>query len=104
MYLKSWGVYGAGITFREVNTTLCTKDHFNDVEGSNPESKFFKTFQNSEADLNKYGTAMKCITDDMTSIFGNYDTASAENFVVVFETCDSNIRTCKTDQEIKDWI
>ena len=35
MYLKSWGVYGAGITFREVNTTLCTKDHFNDVEGSN---------------------------------------------------------------------
>ena len=47
---------------------------------------------------------MKCITDDLTSIFGNYDTASAENFVVVFETCDRSERTCKTDQEIKDWI
>ena len=83
---------------------MCTNDHFNDVQGSNSKSKFFRTFVNSETDLKKYGTAMKCITDDLTSIFGNYDTATAENFIVVFETCDKNIRTCKSDQEIKDWI
>ena len=45
---------------------------------------------------------MKCITDDMTSIFGNYDTHKAENFMVVFETCDKNKRTCKTEKEIND--
>ena len=33
---------------------------------------------------------MKCITDDLTKIYGNYDTYVASNFMVVFELCDQN--------------
>ena len=58
MYLKSWGVSGESfaINFDELNTTVCKKNDFNDVEGSNSESKFFKTSENSKKDLERYGT------------------------------------------------
>ena len=39
-------------------------------------------------DLDKYGTQFKCITDDMTQIYGNYDTYLALNLMIVFELCD----------------
>ena len=42
--------------FKELNTTVCNKSDFNDVEGSNTESKFFKTGVNSQPDLDRYGT------------------------------------------------
>ena len=50
MYYKSWGVHSDDfkIIFEEVNTTACNKSDFNDVEGSNSESKFFKTGVNSQ--------------------------------------------------------
>ena len=68
MYLKSWGVDGNDykIKFKEVNTTACNKSDFNDVEGSNSESNFFKTGVNSQPDLDKYGTQLKCIADKNT--------------------------------------
>ena len=47
---------------------------------------------------------MKCITDDLTQIYGNYDSYSAENLMVVFELCDPDKTTCKSEQKIKEWI
>ena len=48
-YLKSWGVYDDDdiITFTEVKTRMCNKEDFNDVNGTNKESKFYKTRLNS---------------------------------------------------------
>ena len=48
-YLKSFGNSDddGGITFTEVNTRTCTKKDFNDVEGTNKESKFYKLGSNS---------------------------------------------------------
>ena len=47
---------------------------------------------------------MKCITDDSTQIYGNYDTYTAQNLMVVFELCDPNKTLCKREEEIKAWI
>ena len=75
MYLKSWDEDAEElvIKFEEVKTSVCKKNNFNDVEGSNSESKFFRTAVNSQKDLDRYGTSMKCIDGDLTQIYGNYD-------------------------------
>ena len=43
---------------------------------------------------------MKCITDDLTEIQGNYNTYSAQNLMVVFEKCDPEKQKCKSESEI----
>lgn len=47
---------------------------------------------------------MKCLDEDLTQLFGNYDSKMANNLMIVFEKCDKEVRTCKTDQEITDWL
>ena len=49
MYYKSWGNTGDGfaVMFEEVNTKVCKKEDFNDKDGSNTKSKFFKTAKTS---------------------------------------------------------
>ena len=51
---------------------------------------------------------MKCSTDDLTQIYGNYDTYTTQNLMVVFEKCtnstDSNEIVCRSEDEIKNWI
>lgn len=106
MYLKSWDETAeeVAIKFQEVNTSACKQNNLNDVEGSNSESKFFKTALNSQKDLDRYGTSMKCSTDDLTEIYGNYDTYITQNLMIVFEKCtnstDSNEIVCRSEDEI----
>ena len=66
MYYKSWGNTGDGfaVMFEEVNTKVCKKEDFNDKDGSNTKSKFFKTAKTSQNDLDRYGTQLKCIADE----------------------------------------
>ena len=52
------------------------------------QSKFFKTDSDSMKDLKIYGPKMKCIDDDSMSIFGHYDSSSANNLMIVFEKCN----------------
>ena len=45
MYIKYWGNYegsDGSFGFREVETELCSQDDFNNVEGTNTKSKFFR--------------------------------------------------------------
>ena len=85
---------------RQKNTTFCDRKDFNDVEGSNSKSKFFPSRVHSQQDIEKYGHQMKCITDDLTEIQGNYNTYSAQNLMVVFEKCDPEKQKCKSESEI----
>ena len=71
MYIKYWRenleVAGddEGFGFREVKTKQCDPERdFNDEDGSNKQSKFFKADPDSMIDLNTYGPKMKCIDDD----------------------------------------
>ena len=46
MYMKSWNVYdetNGEVFFRPLKTRPCTFNDFNDLEGSNSESRFFRT-------------------------------------------------------------
>ena len=44
MYIKSWNVYDdVEINFREVKTKYCEEKDFNNSEGSNSQSKFYRS-------------------------------------------------------------
>ena len=49
---------------------------------------------------------MKCIDDDQFDIIGNYNTDRAQNFMIVFEKCNSEVlgRACKDDKDINEWL
>ena len=38
------------------------------------------------------------------SIYGNYDSPSVNNLMIVFEKCNPEERKCKSDKEISDWL
>lgn len=57
MYIKYWGVFegsegaigGDGtFDFKEIKTKLCEKNDFNNVEGTNEKTKFYRTDAESE--------------------------------------------------------
>ena len=56
-YHKSWGVHDDDdkISFKELNTEMCRKEDFNNIHGTNSDSKFFKTRPQSEQDIKVYG-------------------------------------------------
>ena len=44
MYIKSWDVYNnVALDFREVKTRYCEEKDFNNIEGSNNQSKFYRS-------------------------------------------------------------
>ena len=47
---------------------------------------------------------MKCIDQSSTEIFGSYNTDRASNLMVVFEKCNSEFETCKSEAEIDKWL
>ena len=49
---------------------------------------------------------MKCLEEGQFDITGNYNTDKANNIMIVFEKCNSEIlgRSCKTDIEIDEWL
>ena len=53
---------------------------------------------------------MLCFEDNADmKLWGNYDTSSARNLMLVFEKCDNSTRSnteepCKSEAEIDDWM
>ena len=67
MYTKAWDALDpetkGSLIWTELETHLCKKEDLNDVDGSNKNSKFFKTDPVSEADLITYGPKMRCLAE-----------------------------------------
>ena len=53
--------------------------------------------------LKVYYPKMKCIDIDLF-VFGDYTSHAANNLNIVFEKCDSVVRTCKSNEEIENWL
>ena len=48
---------------------------------------------------------MKCVDEGAeTEIFGSYNTDRASNLMIVFERCNTSLRTCKADDVIEKWL
>ena len=46
MYSKNWNIYDetkGAINFDEIETRQCSEDDFNDIEGSNTKSRFYRS-------------------------------------------------------------
>ena len=68
---------------------------------------FYKTKPESLVDAEIYGPKMKCLTNlGDYDTFGNYDTASGANLMVIFEMCDPEKSSvpCKSPEEIIEWM
>ena len=48
---------------------------------------------------------MKCLhNEEKTEITGSYNADIASNLMIVFEKCNSTVSTCKSDEEINEWL
>ena len=82
---------------------------FNDIEGSNAESEFFKASSSSYKDLQTYASRLRCLTspEKQLEIWGNYDTTKTSNLLTVFDRCNPNDNTgvvCQSDEKIEEWL
>ena len=92
--------------FRELETRDCRDDEFNSTDFEENYT-FYPPTRSAESDIKIYGPKMKCLenTDDV-KLWGNYDSTTARNIMVVFERCNAttNKDGCKSEQEIDDWM
>ena len=105
-YLKKWDRYdpAVGFGFYELETRPCEPSDFNTVEGSNPDSVFYRTNPFTARDLEVYGKKMKCLVNPDFDMYGSYGYDKGAHLMIVFERCDKSKRTCKTDTEIDEWL
>jgi len=53
--------------------------------------------------LADYIPTMQCI-DEPYALYGDFDTNIAHNLMVTFTKCDPEVRTCKSKEEIDQWL
>lgn len=105
-YIKYWNhpEFGDEFGFHELKSSMCDPEKdFNYMAGSNADSGFYPVLENSEADLRTYGHKLKCIREPY-NIFGDFNTYGTASLMVIFEKCDPSVRTCKSEQEIEEWM
>ena len=73
-----------------------------DMADSNEEPLFFPLNPVSEDDFKFYGPKLKCIKEPF-KLFGNFNSNSSSNLMVVFEKCDPSKRTCKSEDAYVEW-
>ena len=112
-YLKHWDVEKPenSVYFEELENRICTEQDFNDVDDSNSDvSNFYPLNKVSKPDLDSYGAGkMRCIKNlDDLKMWGNFDSNTASNLMIVFEKCDIGKRPpgakCKGEREIEEWM
>ena len=94
------------VAFIERESEICPQRYFNH-DGNSGDALFYKTKDESLGDAKIYGPKMKCLTNlEHYNTFGNYDTASGDNLMVIFEMCDPKKSSipCKSPEEIKQWM
>ena len=91
---------GGALSFAEIPTRPCTaKDFF-----EKSDSSFFPTKKTSIGDIELQQRKFKCIDTGLAyELFGNYDTQTASNLMVVFEQCNKEKQKCKDDDFIAKW-
>ena len=92
------------VKFKEIETRACLESDFNWEGNENADSIFFPT-EKSVHDLKKYWRSLRCAknSDDLYTA-GNYDTATLDSLMVVFEKCTYDFGLCATDDEIATWL
>ena len=75
--MKSWNVSDetkGKITFEPIKTRKCNEDDFNDLEGSNSQSRFYKSESQYTFDATKdYVEQMLCLDEDQINMYGHYN-------------------------------
>ena len=109
--MKNWNTYDevtkGAILFDEIETRQCSEDDFNDLEGSNTKSRFYRSGEYTINTIKLINQQMICIKDDnVYNMYGHYDAGQARNLMIVFEKCDTEKgdTKCKSPDEIEKWL
>ena len=72
------------------------------VKGGQTQSNygFFKSSEVTERVLTTYMDSLYCI-DEPYEMFGDYESETASNLIVVYEKCDPERRKCKSPEVIE---
>ena len=62
---------------------------------------FFKSSEVTEKVLTAYMDTLYCINEPF-EMFGDYESETASNLIVVYEKCDPERRKCKSPEVIED--
>ena len=91
-FYKSWGIKPgqSGIDWQELPTRACTEAELGINGKSDPDSLFYKPHKNTESHLEVYHKKLKCLDLDKVEIQGDYNSAKARSFTVLFVKCDSS--------------
>ena len=91
----------------DVKTRPCTTADFNDEEGTNDDSYFFKSEQGSYHWLETYATQMQCLEEpEALEIWGNNLVYNQKLLSVSFVACNNATSSvvCKSEEEIERWM
>ena len=97
-YEKSWKEDGSPLEFKKLKTRPCTLADFKGEAGASEDAPFFPMHFKSKS-FKSYVPKMKCVDEDF-QVYGDFNTNIAQNFMVVFESCDPEMRTCADDTTI----
>ena len=104
---KSWDVEAdnGSLNFVEIPTRPCKREDFAFPGEDNSSSLFYPAKKTSEADLKVSWQKLKCVDRETElKMFGRYETQATQNIMVVFELCDPDVRSCKSEADIKKWM
>ena len=65
MYTKTWDNFdeetNGAISFTEVKSKFCQPEDFNNMDGTNEESKFYANDEFAQHEIDRHGHKLKCI-------------------------------------------
>ena len=101
---KQWGLETD--FFTEIPTRNCTESELHINGQDDPDSKFYQPHTNTVTDLTFFNKKLKCLDVDSISVQGDYNSAKARQFVLLFQKCDNSTfdGVCKPEEDILRWL
>ena len=82
----------------------CTTEDFTQSSEEHPDSTYgFHELNDASRSIIDDVYTLKCV-DEPLLIYGDFNTESAQNFLVTFEKCDPLVRKCKSTEEINEYL
>lgn len=74
-----------------LETRQCTTEDFNNAEGTNEESRFYKTPEREEMLLKSFGPFLKCLKDpDSLEMWGSVQAGTLNSLMIAFIPCSNS--------------
>ena len=105
-----WGYEGElGVKQTPLDTHYCSDAELGFAADAEVDSSIYPIFESSKKEVETWKKKFKCIPRKDIVIWGDYNSAKAQQIAVKFEMCDSTKErfagvTCESQQDIQNWL